>query len=41
MKTISYMIDRSAFVAVWITIAFVSTGLASLFISAVKTIVRA
>ena len=37
MKTTNYILDRSVFVATWLTIAVVSTGLATLLFVGAKT----
>ena len=37
MKTTNHILDRSIFVATWLTIAVVSTGLATLLFAGVKT----
>ena len=37
MKTTNYRLDKSVFVATWLTITVISTGLATLFFVGVKT----
>jgi len=38
MKATNYILDRSVFVFTWLTIATVSTGLATIFFVGVKTV---